>query len=156
MKRLFLLSTFALLISFTAQSQAAKSVYAELGGPGLASLNFDTRFSNSEKGIGGRVGVGGFSTEGSTLLLFPIGVNYLIGNDNKNYFELGAGATIVTASSDFSNDDKPYTGSFGHLTIGYRLQPKSSGFTFRAAITPIFGSGTFWPYWGGVSFGYKF
>jgi hypothetical protein len=155
MKRIFCLCLVAIAVSFTAKSQAAKSIYAELGGPGLASLNFDTRFTKSEGGIGGRIGFGGFSVDGGSIVLFPIGLNYLIGKDQKNYFELGAGATIVTASKNVTGD-QPYTGSFGHLTIGYRLQPKDGGFTFRAAITPIFGSGTFWPYWGGLSFGYKF
>jgi hypothetical protein len=27
---------------------------------------------------------------------------------------------------------------------------------FRVAINPVFGKGFFWPYYGGVSFGYKF
>jgi hypothetical protein len=155
MKKISILLLVAITVSLAAKSQAAKSVYAELGGAGLASINFDTRFTNSEGGIGGRIGMGGFSVDGGSILLFPIGLNYLIGKDQKNYFELGAGATIVTASSNVTGD-QPYTGSFGHLTIGYRLQPKAGGFTFRAAITPIFGSGTFWPYWAGISFGYKF
>jgi hypothetical protein len=157
MRKLLFLFFVSAVISVSALSQtAAKSIYAELGGPGLASINFDTRFGRSESGIGGRVGIGGFSTDGSTLLLFPIGLNYLIGGDSKNYFEVGAGATIVTASADFTDNDKPWTGTFGHLSIGYRLQPQTSGFTFRAAIVPIFGHGVFWPYWAGVSFGYKF
>jgi len=153
MKKLFTLIALV-CISVAANSQTAKSVYAEIGGPGLASLNFVVRFKG-EGGLGARAGIGGFSIDGSTILLFPLGLNYLIGKDEKNYFELGAGATIVSASENVTGD-QPYTGSFGHLTIGYRLQPKNGGFTFRAAITPIFGSGTFWPYWGGVSFGYKF
>jgi hypothetical protein len=36
------------------------------------------------------------------------------------------------------------------------MQPRSGGFTFRAFINPIFGSFGFVPYYGGVSFGYKF
>jgi hypothetical protein len=157
MLKTFLLAGMALCLSFAGKAQVAKSIYAELGGPGFASINFDSRFSSkSQGGLGGRIGVGGFSSEGATLLFFPVGLNYLIGNDKKNYFEVGAGATFVRASADFVDDDKPYNGSFGHLTLGYRLQPEKSGFTFRAAITPIFGGGTFWPYWGGVSFGYKF
>src|SRR5258706_10942670 len=106
MRKLLILFLSFIVISINARSQAAKSIYAELGGPGLASINFDTRFGNSESGIGGRVGIGGFSTNGSTLLLFPIGLNYLIGGDTKNYFEVGAGVTIVSASADFTGDDK--------------------------------------------------
>ncbi|HEX6914263.1 MAG TPA: hypothetical protein VF145_03430 [Chitinophagaceae bacterium] len=153
MKRISFLVACTLILSVTANSQAAKSIYAELGGPGFASLNFDTRFTKSESGIGGRIGIGGFNVDGESVLMIPIGINYLLGKDEKNYFEIGGGATIVSTKL---MDDEPYTGSFGHLNIGYRLQPKKGGFTFRAAITPIFGSGYFWPYWGGVSFGYKF
>jgi len=36
------------------------------------------------------------------------------------------------------------------------LQPQNGGFTFRAFINPIFGEFGFIPYYGGVSFGYKF
>src|SRR5690348_8247074 len=79
-------------------SQAAKSVYFELGGPGLASINFDTRFSAREDGIGGRVGVGGFSIDGSSAVFIPVGLNYLLGKDGKNYFEIGGGVTPVIIS----------------------------------------------------------
>lgn len=147
--------------------QAAKSVYAELGGPGIASINYDMRFLKKENGPGFRVGIGGFSvrneySDGSSerlsLLTVPLGINWLFGNDGRHYFEAGAGATIVRLKddSDFDNDDDVFRGSFGHLTFGYRMQPTNSGFTFRAAITPVFGRGTFIPYYAGVSFGYKF
>ena len=142
-----------MIIVTVAKAQAAKSVYFELGGPGLASFNFDTRFSNREDGLGGRVGVGGFSIDGEGAVFIPIGLNYLIGKDQKHYFELGAGVTPVLYSGS-SGDD--FTSTFGHLNFGYRLQPARGGFTFRAFITPIFGEFGFFPYWGGVSFGYKF
>jgi len=156
MKKPLLLASLFLICSYVSNAQAAKSVYAELGGPGLVSLNFDSRFKKGEGGLGGRIGIGGFSVDGGGIVMVPVGLNYLLGKDNRNYFELGAGATFVSVSSGSTIDDKPYTGSFGHMTVGYRLQPKDGGFTFRAAVTPLFGSGTFWPFWGGVSFGYKF
>ncbi len=150
---LFLVSVFAV-----AQETAAKSVYFELGGPGLASFNFDTRFGPREDGLGGRIGFGGFSISSdgdkAGLVFIPIGLNYLLGKDGKNYFELGAGVTPVIGSS--STTDENFTSTFGHLNFGYRLQPSNGGFTFRAFITPIFGSFGFIPYYGGVSFGYKF
>jgi hypothetical protein len=142
-----------------ANAQAAKSVFFELGGPGLASFNFDTRFGPHEDGIGGRVGVGGFSIGGSGAVFVPIALNYLFGKDGKNYFELGGGVTPVFASSDIDDDDNEdlnFSSTYGHLNFGYRLQPAKGGFTFRAFISPIFGSWGFFPYWGGVSFGYKF
>ncbi len=137
-----------------AQSSAAQSVYAELGGPGLASLNFDTRFGKSNGGFGGRAGVGGFSVDGSGLIFVPVGLNYLIGKDNLNYFEIGAGVTPVFGTGDISSSD--FSTTFGHIILGYRKQPENGGFTFRAFVCPVFGNGFFIPYYGGVSFGYKF
>jgi len=151
------------LIALTTVHSQAKSVYFELGGPGLASFNFDMRFGHKEDGFGGRVGIGGFSIssdDGSGgkdkvgVVFIPIGVNYLLGKDGKNYFELGGGVTPVIASSSFN--DENFSTTFGHLLFGYRMQPQNGGFTFRAFISPVFGSGFFIPYYGGVSFGYKF
>ncbi len=146
---LFLLLAFAAILPTTIKAQ---SIYFELGGPGLASVNYDTRFSKKEDGIGGRVGVGGFSVDGTGVVFIPIGVNYLLGKDKRNYFELGAGVTPVIgtgAGGDFSE-------TFGHLLFGYRMQPEAGGFTFRAFVCPVFSSKFFVPYYGGISFGYKF
>lgn len=155
MKKIILTLSFALIGIITVQAQ---SMYFELGGPGLASINFDTRFAKSDDGFGGRVGVGGFSvgTSGDRVgvVFIPIGVNYLLGRDGKNYFELGGGITPVIASNSSSDGD--FTSTFGHVSFGYRMQPADGGFTFRAFISPIFGKGYFIPYYGGVSFGYKF
>ena len=141
-----------------ANAQSAKSVYFELGGPGVASFNFDTRFSNKEDGVGGRVGIGGFTIksdgESVGVVFIPIGLNYLLGKDGKNYFEIGGGVTPVIASSSTSGGN--FSSTFGHVLFGYRMQPQSGGFTFRAFINPVFGSFGFIPYYGGVSFGYKF
>lgn len=149
----------AVLLNVNAQSPA-KAVFFELGGAGIASLNYDMRFTKSEKGIGGRVGVGGFSLgtkENKTTSLFiPLGLNYLLGKDDRNYFEIGAGVTAVLLQESFSGTDEKFKSTFGHLDLGYRLQPKDGGFFFKAAITPVFGKNFFWPYYGGVSFGYKF
>ncbi len=142
--------------SVNAQKSGAKSMYFELGGPGLASLNFDTRFSARQDGLGGRIGFGGFALDGSGVVFIPVGLNYLIGKETKNYFELGAGITPIIASGDFTSDGGTFTSTFGHLNFGYRYQPQAAGFTFRAFITPIFGEFGFVPYYGGVSFGYKF
>lgn len=155
MKKLILFFVLLLGISQMGKTQAAKSVYFELGGPGLASFNFDTRFSKKEDGIGGRIGFGGFSIDGDGAVFVPMGLNYILGKDSKNYFELGAGVTPVFISSG-NTGDGDFTSTFGHLLFGYRMQPKDGGFTFRAFINPIFGEFGFVPYYGGVSFGYKF
>jgi hypothetical protein len=155
MKKIAIIA-FVLITSVTmANAQAAKSVFFELGGPGLASINFDTRFSAKEDGFGGKIGVGGFSIDGEGAVFIPIALNYLIGKDGKNYFEIGGGVTPVIVSSDEPDTDN-FTSTFGHLNFGYRLQPAKGGFTFRAFVSPVFGSWGFFPYWGGVSFGYKF
>lgn len=141
------------LISLKAQSPAM-SVYGELGGPGLASINFDTRFQKKNSGLGARIGIGGFKIDDVGALLVPVGINYLLGKDDKNFLEIGAGFTYVNTSD--GTIDGNFSTSFGHLWFGYRLQPKDDGITFRAGINPLFGSGTFIPYYLGVSVGYKF
>lgn len=159
MKKAFI--AIALLFISTAclkAQTAAKSIYAELGGPGIVSFNFDTRFSKTEGGLGGRIGFGGLSVDGSGFVTVPVGLNYLLSKDNRNYFEIGAGATYIGVSNVFTdNDENSHNSSvFGHLSFGYRLQPAKGGFLFRAAIVPIFGKGFFIPYYAGISFGYKF
>jgi hypothetical protein len=163
MKKLILLLVVLSGISQVGKTQAAKSIYFELGGPGLASFNYDTRFSPKEDGIGGRIGIGGFSitsndwnggTDKVGVLFIPVGLNYILGKDGKNFFELGAGITPVIASNSF--DSENFSTTFGHFLFGYRMQPKTGGFTFRAFINPVFGKFGFIPYYGGVSFGYKF
>jgi hypothetical protein len=140
---------------------AAKAAYAEIGGPGLASANFDIRFAKKEDGFGGRVGIGGFSIgdgagEHLSIITVPVGLNYLIGKDKKNYFEVGVGFTYVGAKSkdQFASDN--FHSSFGNITLGYRLAPERGGFFFKAEITPVFGDGFFIPYFAGIGFGYKF
>lgn len=156
---LTVLIAFVLCSSTDAQT-AAKSIYVELGGPGLASINYDTRFTKKDDGIGGRIGVGYFGSEGESMLTIPVGLTYLLTKDQKNYFEIGAGATYLRYKTEYSsfnnNNDDAFTESFGHLSFGYRLQPKNGGFLFRAAVVPVFGGFGFIPYYAGVGFGYKF
>lgn len=154
LKKLFLMGIVAICFNYT-YAQNAKSIYVELGGPGLASFNYDMRLSGKNDGIGGRIGIGGFTVDGETVTFIPLGANYLLGKDNKNYFEFGGGVTFVSYKSNF-NGDGNFRSNFGHLTLGYRLQPAKGGFLFRAAVTPVFGSGFFLPYFVGVSLGYAF
>ncbi len=170
MKNAIILAGFILFSGNLFAQKAAKSAYVELGGAGLASVNYDMRLMKKEDGLGFRVGVGGFSIrtnygsgyDKTNALFVPLGLNYLIGKDGKHYFELGGGATLVSVKetysngSIYSNDDDKFNSTFGHLYFGYRVQPKDGGFLFRAGLTPIFGKGYFFPYWAGVSFGYKF
>ena len=141
-------------------NKRAQSVYVELFGPGLVfSGNYDTRFSKKQDGLGGRVGIGGFSTEGASIFTVPVQLNYLLGKNNK-FFEIGLGVTYFQNTGDpylFSNNSRVTTNStIGTMTFGYRLQPKEGGFNFRAAINPVFDGNGFIPWWFGISFGYSF
>jgi len=161
MKKLKLLLLLSAFFYFNSHAQTAKAVYAELGGPGLVSANYDMRFTQNENGIGGRIGVGGFSfgeIEGGrvSIITIPVGVNYLLGKDGKNYFEVGAGFTYIGANAKDEFESSSFSSSFGNLTFGYRLAPARGGFMFKAQITPVFGRGFFMPYYAGLGFGYKF
>lgn len=166
-KILFIFCTCLLFINANAQykekpetTSPAKSIYFELGPPGLAAINFDMRFQKKEDGLGFRVGLGGFTIDGTGAIFIPLGLNYLIGKDQRNYFEFGGGATIVKVFDSFNNGvtttSSNFSASFGHVYLGYRLQPKNGGFLFKAGITPVFGKQFFVPYIPAVSFGYKF
>jgi hypothetical protein len=163
MKKQITLSLAIVLLFFSAHlhaQTAAKSIYFELGGPGLASVNYDMRLQKKEDGLGFRVGVGGFKVDGTGALFVPLGLTYLLGKDQKNYFELGAGITVVSITDSYNNNGSTssdqFNTTFGHAYFGYRLQPKNGGFLFRAGITPVFNSSGFLPYYAGISFGYKF
>jgi len=164
MKKIIVLLLLCASFNFgnvTYAQTAAKAAYAEIGGPGLASVNFDTRFTKQEDGLGGRIGIGGFSiSDGGAdhvgIVTIPIGLNYLIGKDRKNYFEIGAGFTYVSGKGTAGSGSENFNSSFGNLTLGYRLAPERGGFFFKAEITPVFGKGFFIPYFAGIGFGYKF
>jgi hypothetical protein len=171
-KRLLLFSIITLLFIDTYAQKNAIAAYVELGGAGLASANFDMRLQKKNDGFGFRVGIGGFSVTsnysfGSNvgqdkvgITTIPLEINYLVGKGQRNYFEMGGGATIVVLKNTNINTNSVSTdrfnSSFGHLYFGYRLQPKEGGFLFRAGITPVFGKGYFLPYLPAISFGYKF
>lgn len=131
----------------------AKSIFFELGGPGLASINYDMRFNNTGKGLGFRAGIGGFPAYDVNLVTIPLGLNYIASKDNRNFFEFGAGLTAISANPKGSGI---FSGTFGHSTFGYRLQPKDGGFTFRATMNPVFTSEGLFPFYAGIGFGWKF
>lgn len=143
---------------------ATQSVFVELGGCGLiATFNYDVRLSgNQPDGIGIRAGLGGLAIGDFTAFTAPVNLNYLLGKNGK-YFEVGAGVTYSSIGF-FGEDDEEFSEVLGNLVFGYRSQPVDGGFTFRASLTPLFGtiddgSGSdfyFIPYFGGISFGYAF
>ncbi len=130
---LFTLTCICILTSFA--QKAAISAYAELGGAGIASANFDMRLQKKEDGLGFKVGIGGLiansNFDRTTITTIPIGLNYLLGKDNRNYFEMGAGVTFISLREQSNNyygygnsSDSKFKSTFGHLYFGYRLQPK--------------------------------
>lgn len=138
------------------ETKGARSVYGEVGGPGIFSVNYDFRFKKSETGLGMRLGLGGVGFINLGVFATPIGVNYLSGKDG-NYFEAGAGISplFISDGTDFFNADASTT--MGFLLLGYRYQPIKKGFTGRIFISPlIVPEGGFFPFYGGFSAGFKF
>jgi hypothetical protein len=151
------------------------SFYAELGGPGiLFSANIDGRFTKSQLGFGGRIGIGfvqsdtyynsnnGSYYQTQSVATFPIQLNYIFGKSNSVHaFEVGAGVTFTGKKIDlFNNNFNGYNNEvlssvFGTASFMYRRQPKDGGFSWRVGFTPIVGSGYIQPS-GGVSVGYNF
>lgn len=130
-----------------------RNLFVELGGAGMImTFNYDQRFTKSDVGIGGRIGIGGFALpENDHLVAIPVGINYLMGKNGK-YFEIGAGATYFGGNAILDDTNEV----MGNLVFGYRRQPEDGGFMFRAGLTPFFNHETFIPYVGHLSFGYTF
>jgi hypothetical protein len=161
MRKISVLLIAALFTGFIVNAQtatgtqtSAKVVYAEAGGPGLLSINYDMRLTNTKDGFGFRAGVGGWSIKSSKLLFVPLGFNYITSKNDKDYFEAGAGGTVV--SNSLGDGDGPFKSSFGWISLGYRKQPAEGGYFFKASLVPVFGKGFFWPYYAGVGVGYTF
>ncbi len=134
----------------------ASNLYAEFLGPGIFySINYDARFSKSERGLGFRIGAGGLYADGDGYWVVPFGLNYLLGA-NGNYFELGGGAAIGNVTDIFSSSDQENTSALGYMSFGYRRQAfRKKGVLFRAAFTPLFGNDFFIPY-ASVGVGFRF
>ncbi len=144
------------------ESVGQNALFIEFFGPGMSlSFNYDVRFSKSNSGLGARLGIGGFKFGDTDILTLPVGINYLLGNDDK-FFEVGLNG-IYSSNGFFSysfNDDNPGA-LVGMLTLGFRKQNPGKGFHFRACLNPVFGIDDndelfFWPLYGGVSMGYSF
>ncbi|MFM8592720.1 MAG: hypothetical protein ACKOA3_07475 [Sphingomonadales bacterium] len=151
-----------------------QNVYVELGGNGIAfNVMYETRLHKRSDGIGIKAGLGGFSGSYEKVFTLPVGVNWLLTKDNKHFFEAGAGLTFLYYNDTYdpwwpggtyevfpvdlaglSVDKK--NSVYGHMTLGYRRQPKNGGITWGAALTPHFNQNGFWPVWVGFKFGYSF
>ncbi len=150
--------------------------FAELGGPGiLFSANLDKRFTKSQFGWGGRVGLGFvsgyiipydpptqppyyYNDKQASVVTFPLQVNYVFGKvGSPNTFEVGGGFTIVGRKieiMDFYGDDRA-SSIFGTASFMYRRQPEKGGFTWRVGFTPLIAHG-YVQASAGASVGYSF
>ncbi|WP_158861578.1 hypothetical protein [Lunatibacter salilacus] len=146
--------------AFAQQNELPQSIFVEGLGSGIFySFNYDTRFRPKSNGWGVRVGMGYTSVEGDRIYTVPLVINYLLGR-KKNFLEVGAGVTFnglndrtnTNISSGLVNVEN---GAIGTLAIGYR-RVSSSGFTFRAGLTPLIGGLVEEYFWPQLSFGYSF
>lgn len=155
--------------------QGRNSFFAEGGGSGIMfSANIDHRFTNSNLGWGGRVGLGFvtaydpykvdstgpyyyYDYNQSSAVTIPFQVNYIFGKENSPHtFEVGAGATYVTKKLEILNFyDNRLAKVFGTASFMYRRQPRNGGFSWRAGFTPIFSRNYIQPF-GALSIGYNF
>jgi hypothetical protein len=151
-------------------SPKASQIQLEFLGPGsLFSINYDTRFSRKEKGLGYKIGLGGTplgllgnSCNRGGLLTLPLGLTYLAGKNN-HLLELGAGGVLgITGAtkvycldyeSDFFSDE---TNPYAYISAGYRYQPVAKkGLTYRIFVSPLFQPDFNPKFWGGASIGYR-
>jgi len=139
-----------------------KTVFLEVGGPGLAlTVNYDTRFGDSRDKWGYRVGAGYYNTGSNWVASVPLQINYLYGGHKaggSSFLELGAGTTFVrshgTPNGTYFEFDN-ITGFIATGTLGYRFQQDNGGINFRIEFTPIvYDDGLIAA--GGVSIGYTF
>jgi len=136
----------------------AKSYYLQIGGAGLAiSANYDARLNAERNGWGYTVGIGGFSSQGNSVITVPFQINYLIG-EHSSMLQVGGGATFLHSTGN--NTGK--TWSFDRITgfvatgsFGYRYQPEQKGISFKVEFVPILYDEGIIPA-GGISIGYTF
>ncbi len=136
----------------------ARSYYLQLGGAGLAiSANYDARFNAERNGWGYTVGIGGFSSEGNSVITVPFQVNYLIG-EHSSMLQVGGGATFLRSTGNNTGKTWSFdkiTGFVATGSFGYRYQPEVKGISFKVEFVPILYNEGMIPA-GGISIGYTF
>jgi hypothetical protein len=165
MRKLCSLLLFIFFLSIQSFSQKipgepsanASNIFLEIAGnAGVFSLNYDTRLSKKNNGLGIRAGLGFGANPGhlfpEPIFTIPLAINYLIG-PGPDYLEAGAGVTI--GESNF-NGRYHNQGSSTYFvpSVGYRRQPPGKGFTFRVFVSPFIA--TEMRFSAGASFGLRF
>lgn len=156
---LLLLVVMALMFSLEANAQRNQSIYVEGFGSGLLySVNYDTRLSASDKGLGLRLGAGVITGSDATVVI-PTHLNYLVGS-GKHKLELGLGITTILELEEESDSNDQHFKPSG--TLMYRYQA-DSGLLLRAGLAPLFAEveddsiipNSVFFLWPGVSIGYS-
>jgi hypothetical protein len=136
----------------------AKNYYLQIGGAGLAiSANYDSRFGAERNGWGYTVGIGGFSSEGNSVITVPFQINFLIG-EHSSLFQVGGGATFLRSTGNNTGKTWSFdkiTGFVATGSVGYRYQPEQKGLSFKIEFVPILYDEGLIPA-GGISVGYTF
>jgi hypothetical protein len=140
----------------------SNSLYFEAFGNGLLySINYEHLFTDN---MGGRIGfmylpsLNVVISSTKDLITIPLIFNYFIGENHK--LELGGGIVYVSAGEVNSlfglmNDARGVSAVIGTAVVGYRYQPRNSGFLFKIGLTPFFNKrGAIIS--GGVSIGFNF
>lgn len=146
-----------------------QTVYSEfLGNGGFLSANYDTRLNvDRNDGLGVRVGIGfgGFHflnpytnwvneiKSGTRYTSVPLQLNYIVGK-RRSGLEAGIGITPEFTFHQKGND--PRVQLTGLLNLGYRLQPRDKGLSFRILASPGLYQGKIFPIGAGISLGYSF
>lgn len=137
---------------------ARNAAYLELGGSAVVpSVNYERRMTDAWYGrVGLSVVVGETETDSDTTWIVPLTASWVSRPTSNHHLELGGGITVAAGDRqdlyDF-DDDEDFSTILATGIVGYRYQKPDGGFQFRAAFTPVVGSGVAAP-WAGVSFGY--
>lgn len=144
------------------------SLYAEIGGNSLYSINYDKLFPVSERlSLAPRIG---FSYYGKDRFHIPVEANLLLAKNrsSKNFAEFGLGTTLLTNTNKYANNysiiDKKEDKTTGFGTritarIGFRHQKPEGGLMYRAGVLALVNtqanSNKVLP-WAGFGIGYSF
>ncbi len=142
--KIAIFSMCALFFATQVQAQQHQSKHSTLqiellGAYNLAGISFDRRFTESQDGLGYKVGIGvgysknswkfvpfKFDTWGGfpnqTIVSLPLQLNYLSGKKNHQ-FEAGAGITPFYSTYQFSG--KGNINAYGAISAGYRYHSPS-------------------------------
>jgi hypothetical protein len=139
----FLLCTGWITSVRAQESKNVTQIYFEYGGASPAySINVDTRFSETNKGFGARLGVG-YQWDGpQRAWSVPMQINYLLGK-RKHFFEPAIGLTYYKNNlegSTWGMNSNKGSSVFGTLSLGYRFQPQIEGISVRGGVAGAYGS----------------